>query len=199
MIIRCCPRSFTFFSYSSFLLCRITKIIFKRLIDPITHSDLLYKFTRTCARENQLVKILHNFSNDIIKQRKNFLRKKSYNDDNGNNEKIIPGPKQKLAFLDLLLQSKSNGKPLNDEDIREEVDTFMFEGHDTVTSAITFTLLNIAKYPNIQKQVYEECKEILYGKNNASLHDLKQMNFLEKVIKESLRLYPSVSCVLGDV
>jgi cytochrome P450 len=52
--------------------------------------------------------------------------------------------------------------------------------------------LNLAKHPIIQQQVYEECQEILSGKTFLSLQDLKQMSFLEKVIKESLRLYPSV-------
>lgn len=177
---------------------RITKIIFKRVIDPITHSDFIYKFTQTCAREDQLVRTLHKFSDDIIRKRKQFLREKMINDVNGNNHEKYIGKKQKLAFLDLLLQFEINGKPLSDEGIREEVDTFMFAGHDTVTSAITFTLLNLAKYPIIQQQVYEECQEICEGKNSLSLQDLKQMSFLEKVIKESLRLYPSVSLARVD-
>lgn len=42
-------------------------------------------------------------------------------------EENLMGKKKRLAFLDLLIAASENGKLLNDDDLQEEVNTFMFE------------------------------------------------------------------------
>lgn len=160
----------------------MTQILFLRIFDPAKRSPFIYQFTKTCQREQHLIKILHNFTAKVIHERQN----RSLATETG-----FEG-KRKLAFLDLLLQAKADGKPLDDEGIREEVDTFMFEGHDTTTSGIAFALYNLAKYPEFQQQVFDECRDVLGDKKSLTMHDLNQLSVMEKFIKESLRLYPAV-------
>lgn len=99
-----------------------------------------------------------------------------------------------MAFLDILLHSSIEGRPLSNLDIREEVDTFMFEGHDTTSSAIAFCLYELAKNPHVQQKAYEEVTNI-FGKDYktpASIKILNDLNYLEMVIKETLRIHQSV-------
>lgn len=70
----------------------------------------------------------------------------------------------------------------------------MFAGHDTTTSAIAFCLFNIAKYPEVQQKAFEEIRDVNGDdkRKEMSLKDLNALQYLDLVVKETLRLYPSV-------
>lgn len=65
-------------------------------------------------------------------------------------------------MLDTLFAAEANdGNQIDIMGIREEVDTFMFEGYDTTSSALIFCLLMLAHHSSVQNQVYEEILNIL--------------------------------------
>lgn len=84
----------------------------------------MFKFTKTYKRQQQLIAALHEFTESVIKARR--LQLKNIKPDSKNENSDI-GQKKKKGLLDLLLETTVDGSYLSDNDIREEIDTFMFE------------------------------------------------------------------------
>ncbi|XP_054004650.1 cytochrome P450 4g15-like [Hylaeus anthracinus] len=106
------------------------------------------------------------------------------------------GEKKRLAFLDLMLELAKSGAQLTDEEIKEEVDTIMFEGHDTTAAGSSFVLCALGIHQDIQDRVYEELNEIFKGSNRpCTFQDTLEMKYLERVIFETLRLFPPVPAI----
>lgn len=169
-------------------MCRLNIV---RSTSAWRRMDFLHKFTDDYQKEKKYLQILHGFANSVIQQKKRELENRKPNEKTTTDDF---GRKRKMAFLDLLLNATIDGKPLSQEDIREEVDTFMFEGHDTTSSGISSTLYLLANHQEIQKKVREEQKNI-YGNDRdapTTYQHLQDMKYLELVIKETLRLFPPV-------
>ncbi|XP_075974074.1 cytochrome P450 4C1-like [Anticarsia gemmatalis] len=153
-------------------------------------TDPVYNLTTVAKKEKKALKDLHDFTTNVIKERRK-LRENTNVEDFFEADEVY-GRKTKLAMLDLLLDEENKGK-IDEPGIREEVDTFMFEGHDTTATAICFMIMRIANEPKVQDLIYEELQSI-FGDTfrTTTLEDLTQMKYLECCIKESLRIYPSV-------
>lgn len=168
--------------------------VIHRMTRPWLIPDFVYNRTKAGKSYAKRISILHGFTQNVIKQRQENL-KQTNNQGNQqivNEDKSIMGKKKRLAFLDLLLASNE----LSDIDIREEVDTFMFEGHDTTTGGIAWALLMLGLHQDVQDQVFAELEEIFGGSDrHATVQDFNDMKVLDRVIKETLRLYPSVPII----
>ncbi|GAB0099269.1 Cytochrome P450 [Sergentomyia squamirostris] len=178
----------------------ITNVLHLRMFDFLLRPEPFFKISRSARREKKAIKVLHDFTDRVIVARRNELLEQQHGNHDENRNGILDeenlGIKKKMAFLDVLLQSTVDGKPLTNMDIREEVDTFMFEGHDTTTSGISFLLYNIALYPDVQKKVLEEIR-IVFGTDTRvpTISDLNNLHYMDLVIKETMRLYPSVPII----
>lgn len=123
----------------------MTRIMMERSTTLKYQYDFLYFFMLNYWRERKALKILHDFISDIIKKRRESLAGKS-----GGLRRNSTGIRPPVSFLDILLRCNVEGRPLKDSDIREEVDTLVFEGHDSTASALNFAFYSLAHNKDVQ-------------------------------------------------
>ncbi|UYV77779.1 CYP4V2, partial [Cordylochernes scorpioides] len=102
--------------------------------------------------------------------------------------------RRRRAFLDMLLYYHLVEGSMELEEVKEEVDNFMFTGHDSAALTTSWVIYFLGLYQNIQSRVMEELEEI-YGENSDSdvtIEDTKKMKYLGCVMKESLRIYTGI-------
>ncbi|XP_017841743.1 probable cytochrome P450 4d20 isoform X2 [Drosophila busckii] len=172
-----------------------------RMLKFSQRYEWLFKLTAPLLHRKLVsdIRIMHDFTEKVIRERRATLDRAiaegSYHPLSLGDTDI--GSKSQMALLDILLQASIQGVPLSDADIREEVDTFMFEGDDTTSSGVSHALYSIARHPEVQAKVYEELLQVL-GKNReapVTQAHLQQLKYLDCVIKETMRLYPPVPAV----
>jgi cytochrome P450 len=94
-------------------------------------------------------------------------------------------------ILSLLVGARgAGGEEFSDQEIRDQVMTLMFAGHDTSTSTLTFMLHELARHPEATRRLREEQGKVLKGESPTAIQLEKEMPYLEMVLDEVLRLYP---------
>ncbi|XP_071808402.1 cytochrome P450 4V2-like [Asterias amurensis] len=184
---------------------KMSELIQERQKYPWYWFDGLYSVLPSGKEHARCLKVLHDATSSVIKER-NSKFSELY--PRGIDEQSVEEPKKRrLAFLDLLLHMHRDDNSFTFEDIREEVDTFMFEGHDTTAAGASWCLYLLGRHPEIQQRVHEELDEV-FGDNDepATSDQLQSLLYLTRVLKETLRIYPSVpfigrtleeDCVIG--
>jgi cytochrome P450 len=95
--------------------------------------------------------------------------------------------------------STSNGK-MSDKQVRDEVMTIFIAGHETTANALTWTFFLLSQYPDVEKKLHDEIDSVL-GTTDEDGHvvtkiptpdDIPRLQYTEKILRESMRLYPPV-------
>ncbi|XP_039886257.1 cytochrome P450 4B1-like [Simochromis diagramma] len=149
------------------------------------HSDLIFHLSPHGFRYRKARQVTLSHTEEVIRKRQEALKEEK--------ELGQIQAKRYLDFLDILLFARDeNQQGLSDEDMRAEVDTFMFEGHDTTASGLSFILYCLACNPEHQKICRKEIMEALHDKETMEWEDLSKIPYTTMCIKEALRLYPPV-------
>jgi cytochrome P450 len=100
---------------------------------------------------------------------------------------------RKDDLLSLLQSAKSNesGYRVDDQQILDEVKTFLMAGHENTANVLTWIWILLSKHPGVRRLVEEELAEVLGGRL-PTVEDIPNLVYTRMVFEEAMRLYPPV-------
>jgi len=135
-------------------------------------NQLLVRDKRTFAKD---IEFMHKVVDDVIVKRKREPKKQS-----------------DLLSLMLNAQDPETGETLSDENIRYQIVTFLIAGHETTSSLLSFALYFLMRDPEVLAKARREVDAILTEPGQLPTYEeTRGMQYLEQILFESLRLWPT--------
>ncbi|XP_058449853.1 cytochrome P450 4c21-like isoform X4 [Malaya genurostris] len=191
-----------------------------RMFNANLHPEIVYRFTRFYRNEMKARKFCYAFTDKIIIEKQaEFDKLKQKNDSNNNSNGLSNGQidqmnnnnnnenpeeddelsyKKPQIFIDQLMTIPlPDGKPFSHSEITDHIYTMIAAGNETSATQAAHTALLIAMHPEVQERAVAELKEVMPTADTCYSHEvLKQLVYMERIIKESQRLCP-VAAVFG--
>uniref|UniRef100_UPI0037E82D22 cytochrome P450 3A27-like isoform X2 n=1 Tax=Semicossyphus pulcher TaxID=241346 RepID=UPI0037E82D22 len=131
------------------------------------------------------------FSKDSTRFFKKFIEK-IREERNGSSQKIFGDFLQNMidTQTDAEHKTEKENKSLTDHEIISQVTMLVFAGYETSASTLVFLAYSLARNPEVMKRLQEEIDSTFPNKGPVQYEALMQMEYLDSVVNESLRLYP---------
>merc|ERR1719188_1057163 len=97
-----------------------------------------------------------------------------------------------MAERMLTTPDPQSGEKLPEDNIVNQVATFLIAGHDSTSTAITMLLYHLAQHPEVEERVYQEVMSVA-GHGPITWDALGKMTYCTQVVKENLRMYAPAS------
>ena len=95
-----------------------------------------------------------------------------------------------LSMLLLIEDEANGGRRMTSEEVWDEALTFFIAGYDTIATALMWTWYLLSEHPEVEARLHAEIDEVLSEGHSATFDDLPRLKYTEKVLAESMRLYP---------
>ncbi|XP_039304763.1 cytochrome P450 4c21-like [Solenopsis invicta] len=169
---------------------RMKEIIRARFRNPFLIPDFIFNLTSMGKMQREILIFVQSFIDKMIQQWANESNTTNVNDS-----------KAHKRLVDILMNSTD--KEFIEKDIFYNLFTMLVTASDTTAVTMYFVIFMLANFPEIQEKVYKELLEI-YGTQTpkaapVKYEDLQHMNYLERVIKETLRIFPTVPIIARQV
>jgi cytochrome P450 len=91
----------------------------------------------------------------------------------------------------LMMAVDDEGRPMSEQQLRDEVITLLLAGHETTALALSWTWYLLSQNPDVDAKLSSELRHVLGGRA-PTVSDLPQLSFTTQVVTEAIRLYPPV-------
>ncbi|MER7841254.1 cytochrome P450 [Streptomyces sp. NPDC096040] len=97
-------------------------------------------------------------------------------------------------LLGLMLEATDpeTGKPLDDENVRDQVVTFLIAGHETTSGLLAFATYSLMRNPHVLAQAYAEVDRMLPGDTVPDYDTIMKMDVIPRILEETLRLWAPI-------
>jgi cytochrome P450 len=109
-------------------------------------------------------------------------------------EKRASGEDRGDVLSALVHARDDDGSRMDEQELRENVWALIFAGHDTTAHAIAWALMLLAQHEGPRRRVLDEIARVL-GDRTPTADDLTRLEELDRVCRESLRLFPSAPAI----
>ncbi|KAI3594175.1 NADPH-cytochrome P450 reductase [Cupriavidus sp. U2] len=147
-------------------------------------EEAMRKLTRLPIQDRFMGRAHRQFADDVAYMR-NLV------DDVIRQRRAAPRPGMDLLNLMLEARDPETDRQLDDANIRNQVITFLIAGHETTSGLLTFALYELLRNPAVLAQAYAEVDAVLSGDAPPVYADLARLPVLDRVLKETLRLWPT--------
>lgn len=160
------------------------KILKFQIFDPFLLSIVLFPFL-TPIYEMLNFSIFPRQSMNFFKKFVKTMKK----------NRLDSNQKNRVDFLQLMMNTQNSKgqesqKALSDLEMAAQAIIFIFGGYDATSTSISFIMYELATRPNVQKKLQNEIDRALPNKAPVTYDALMEMEYLDMVVNESLRLYP---------
>jgi cytochrome P450 len=152
--------------------------LFPYLTSPITHTWTLPAWIRALSqwRFRRAVAIYQAIAQQLIVTRRQALQRDRR------------AATDMLALL-ITASDEATHSSLTEQQLRDEVITFIGASVETAAQALSWTWYLLARYPDVAQRVHREVDTVL-GTCLPTLADLSRLPFCRMVLDEAMRLYP---------
>ncbi|CAB3257676.1 unnamed protein product [Arctia plantaginis] len=156
--------------------------MYERFMKFWLYSDFIFYFSIVKKKQDTIIKGLHKLSTAILEKRKMEIKKMKQD---------LEPQDQFRPLLDTVLELSIKKGLLTEKEMREELDTIIFAGHETLAMTLSFLLVLLGSDQPRQEKVYQEILDVM-GDNDRDVEkeDISKFTYIDCVIKETLRLYP---------